>query len=143
MASVLTGLEVDEWQWLRFKPAGRGRGTWDMLAPSTEALLDVWPRALELEAQFGLSIRFDCALVPFLAAHQLPVAQLESLGITGCPGGESLWARSTNGRWTPCRTRQPRHSTTLHRQPAERRHTQGGDKTGQNKPCTWRAPSGI
>lgn len=102
MARVLAHLEVDEWQWLRFKPAGRGRASWDTLAPSSASLLDVWPKALELEDRFGLAIRFDCALVPFLAAHNLPVAQMESLGITGCPGGESLWARSTQGRWTPC-----------------------------------------
>lgn len=102
MGKVLADLKVDEWQWLRFKPAGRGRTSWDALAPSAESLLHIWPKAVELEERFGLAIRFDCALVPFLAAHDLPVAQLESLGITGCPGGESLWSRTTQGGWTPC-----------------------------------------
>ena len=102
LAQQLAQLHVDEWQWLRFKPAGRGRETWSTLAPSTQALLTVWPTALALEEAYGLTIRFDCALVPFLAAHGLPVKHLEALGVSGCPAGESLWARTANGQWNPC-----------------------------------------
>jgi len=102
LAQQLAELHVDEWQWLRFKPAGRGRDAWSSLAPSTDELVSVWPTALALEETYGLTIRFDCALVPFLAAHGLPVQHLEALGVSGCPAGESLWARTANGQWNPC-----------------------------------------
>lgn len=93
---------ASEWQWLRFKPAGRGAESYADLAPDAEAAQRLWPRALALEAATGLILRFDCALVPFLVAHRPPLALVQRLGVRGCPGGHSLWARSASGGWAPC-----------------------------------------
>lgn len=91
-----------EWQWLRFKPAGRGAAQWDQLAPSSAQLSQLWKHALRLEAETGLTLRYDCALTPFLANAGIPLDRLERLGVAGCIGGESLWSRSAAGHWAPC-----------------------------------------
>lgn len=93
---------ADEWQWLRYKPVGRGVEAWSALAPTAAQALNLWPRALGLEASVGLTLRFDCALVPFLVAHDPPADLVARLGLRGCPGGHSLWARDAAGAWAPC-----------------------------------------
>lgn len=91
-----------EWQWLRYKPAGRGAAAWATLAPSPAQLDGVFPESLRQEARTGMVIRFDCALVPFVADAVGDAARLEQLGVVGCPGGVGLWARSADGGWAPC-----------------------------------------
>jgi len=91
-----------EWQWLRFKPAGRGADAYAALSLDATAAHALWPLALALEAATGLVLRFDCALVPFLVAHRPPPALLQRMGVRGCPGGHSLWARAADGAWAPC-----------------------------------------
>ena len=102
LAADLAAREIGEWQWLRLKPSGRGRSTYldDRLSP--EQRLQIWPRLLELERAHGLRIRIDCAMVPFLAVHQVPVEALEQAGVYGCPGGDRLASRTAEGRWLPC-----------------------------------------
>lgn len=101
LGDALQGL-TDEWQWLRFKPSGRGEAAYADLALTPDQRMALWPRLLALEARTGLAIRVDCALVPFLVAHGPPLEALKLLGLTGCPGGHSLWARSARGGWSPC-----------------------------------------
>lgn len=91
-----------EWQWLRFKPSGRGAGAWGDLAPRPEQLDAVLPQALELGEALGITVRIDCALVPFVAPVIDDPVRLRTLGVAGCPGGEGLWARSAQGAWAPC-----------------------------------------
>jgi len=93
---------VSEWQWLRLKPAGRAVDLYAERRLTGVQALELWPLALDLEARTGLTLRFDCALVPFLAAHRPPLQQLETLGIAGCPGGASLWSLGADGAPAPC-----------------------------------------
>lgn len=102
MADALAARGVAEWQWVRFKPAGRGRDTWDRLAPSPDDLATLWPRLVAIEQRTGLVMRVDCALVPFVAARAPSPDLAARLGVTGCNGGESLWTRTADGRWAPC-----------------------------------------
>lgn len=102
LADALVARGVSEWQWVRFKPAGRGRDAYDDLALAPEQAAEILPRALAIEARTGLVLRTDCALVPFLAAHEPPPDLMNRLGVQGCVGGESLWTRHADGAWTPC-----------------------------------------
>ncbi len=102
LAEALSTLGVVEWQWLRFKPSGRGEATYASHTLSEAEQMGLWPRALALQERTGLTIRFDCAMIPFLVAHEPPLAALEKLGISGCPGGESLWIVNAKGQWLPC-----------------------------------------
>lgn len=107
-----------EWQWLRFKPAGRGAAAWSRLAPDPADLDALWPRALQLEAETGLGLRWDCALVPFLVQHLDDPAQAARLGVAGCPGGERLLARGADGAWAPCSFALPGSPAALPGSPA-------------------------
>jgi radical SAM protein with 4Fe4S-binding SPASM domain len=93
---------VSEWQWLRYKPAGRA--TVDYLArrPEPADLDSLWPRLLAIEAETGLVMRIDCSLVPFLVPHLPDPGALARLGVVGCGGGHSLLARTAAGGWAPC-----------------------------------------
>ncbi len=98
----LAALGVAEWQWLRLKPTGRGGEVYADQALTPDQALALWPLALAVEAETGLMLRWDCALVPWLAAHDLPPERLARLGVTGCTGGETLLARHADGTWAPC-----------------------------------------
>ncbi|MEC7947942.1 MAG: radical SAM protein [Myxococcota bacterium] len=102
LGAAVAAAGAHEWQWLRFKPTGRGAAAWADLAPSPQALAGLWPRALDLEASTGVTLRWDCALVPFLTPHLSAPDRAARLGVHGCPGGERLWARSAGGEWAPC-----------------------------------------
>lgn len=102
LGAAVAAAGAQEWQWLRFKPTGRGADAWDTLSPPPEALTALWPRALALEASTRVTIRWDCALVPFLTPHLDAPDRAARLGVHGCPGGERLWARSASGGWAPC-----------------------------------------
>ena len=102
LAEVLAGLRIAEWQWLRFKPTGRGINSYEQMRLSPEQGLELWPLAVQVEKRWALTLRFDCALVPFLAAHRLPINLMRRLGIGGCNGGQALWSRSAIGTWGPC-----------------------------------------
>lgn len=101
LAERLLEFGVEDWQWLRFKPAGRGAAVYDRLALLPEQQERLWPMALALEAR-GMRIRWDCAMAPFLAAASVPAGQAERLGSVGCVGGVSLLAADPMGRLGPC-----------------------------------------
>lgn len=103
IADTLQQEGVHEWQWLRFKPVGRGAQAWDTLAPHPHQLDALWPRAHALLPRLGsVVLRWDCALVPFLAESGAEPARASLLGVRGCPGGHSLAARDHAGHWGPC-----------------------------------------
>ncbi|MEL6346634.1 MAG: SPASM domain-containing protein, partial [Myxococcota bacterium] len=102
LADAIVAAGAVEWQLLRFKPVGRGTETWETLAPSAKQLQALWERVLAIEARTGLIVRYDCAMAPFLAAAGVPVARMEALGVVGCTGSETLWARDDRGGWAPC-----------------------------------------
>ena len=102
MATHLHALGIEEWQWLRYKPAGRAQQNFEEHRPTPEQLEGLWPQLLSLEAATGLRFRIDCALVPFLAHHAPPIEALERLAVSGCSAGDTLWSRGADGRFTPC-----------------------------------------
>ena len=103
LGAVLRERGAHEWQWLRFKPAGRGAGAWSALAAPVQQLDALWSRAQSLLAVLDpLVLRWDCALVPFLAHAGGDPARAARMGVRGCPGGHGLAARDHRGRWAPC-----------------------------------------
>jgi radical SAM protein with 4Fe4S-binding SPASM domain len=104
---ALAAAGVCEWQWLRLKPEGRAAALYERERLPLEEALRLWPRALQIEASTGLVLRWDCAMVPFLAAHDVPVETLRALCVEGCSGGRSLLARTVSGSWAPCSFAHP------------------------------------
>jgi radical SAM protein with 4Fe4S-binding SPASM domain len=102
LGDALAARGVSEWQWLRFKPAGRGAATYAHHALTAAEAHGLWPRLLAAEARTGLVMRIDCALVPFLVAHDPDPEAVRALAVAGCEAGRSLWSRTGDGRWAPC-----------------------------------------
>ena len=101
-AKDLVDFGMLEWQWLRFKPSGRGAPRYDDFALTRQQREGLLSLALEVEQRFNITIRWDCAMFPFLADRGIPVSRLRQLGVLGCTGGERLWARDIDGAFAPC-----------------------------------------
>ncbi len=102
MAEALAAMGVVEWQLLRLKPVGRARATYAALRAEPAALDALWPVVERVLARGDLAVRLDCALMPFLSAHQPDPQAMARLGGLGCTGGREIWARTAAGRMLPC-----------------------------------------
>jgi radical SAM protein with 4Fe4S-binding SPASM domain len=96
-----------EAQLLRYKPAGRA-ATADYLAdrldPGQAASLGPTLRALAA-AHPSMTLRIDCALVPFLSADPAIAddpGALARFGVFGCEAGAALAAVKVDGKVAPC-----------------------------------------
>ncbi len=101
----VASLGVVEVQLLRYKPAGRAASV-DYLAkrlsPSQVSALPKVIEQLTQTFQGKVSVRIDCALVPFLSQSSLTASQLERWGVFGCEAGRHLVAITQNGQRKPC-----------------------------------------
>jgi len=101
-AQELSRIGIQSWQWLRYKPQGRAKSNYNTLKLTPAQIASLFPLTLKIEREFGLELRWDCAMFPFLAMHQLSPQRLEQLGVVGCIGSERLWARDIKGHFAPC-----------------------------------------
>lgn len=90
-------------QLLRLKPAGRAAAVYAERRLTAEQGLALWPVAQTLlEEHPGVTFRIDCALVPFLAAHDVDPQRMTRFGILGCHGGDALLSVDPTGGEHPC-----------------------------------------
>lgn len=94
---------VNEVEFLRFKPAGRGRAVYDAYALTEAHARALLPRLLALQQRYpGVHMKIDCSLVPFVCAADPDPAVLEHFGIYGCEAGHALAAVTAELIATPC-----------------------------------------
>jgi radical SAM protein with 4Fe4S-binding SPASM domain len=104
-AARVRSLGARELQLLRYKPAGRAASLDYLdkrLSRAQGASLGPALERLSLAHGEALSIRVDCALVCFLAAHVRDARALERWGIFGCEAGRHLAATDLQGALRPC-----------------------------------------
>lgn len=90
-------------QLLRLKPRGRGVADYLDRRLSPGQALALWPRVRGwIDRWPAVSFRFDCALLPFLAAHDPDPERLRAFAIWGCHGGDHLASLDTEGATHPC-----------------------------------------
>lgn len=94
--------ELDEVEFLRLKPAGRGTALYLALRLSREQGLALLPRLLELRRRDRIAIKLDCSFAPFVAAHDPTPEQLELFSVLGCEGGDYLIGVDAQGNAHPC-----------------------------------------
>jgi len=96
-------LGAREAQLLRYKPAGRAQSakylTARLSAEQIEALL---PTLERIARAHPITLRIDCALVPFLSAHPVSPELLSRFGVFGCEAGRHLAAVRVDGAIAPC-----------------------------------------
>jgi MoaA/NifB/PqqE/SkfB family radical SAM enzyme len=92
-------LGAREVQLLRYKPAGRAASLEYLMRRLTQAQVALLPSLVRAIVP-RISVRIDCAMVPFLAFER--VDELLALGVMGCEAGRALSAVDTHGRTSPC-----------------------------------------
>jgi len=92
-----------ELQLLRFKPSGRGALDYLAQRLTDDQIARVPSTLRHLADASALSLRVDCALVPFLVGDgSLAPEALERFGVMGCEAGRSLLAADATGASQPC-----------------------------------------
>lgn len=90
-------------QLLRLKPRGRGGEGYAERRLTPAQGLALWPRVQGWIARWPeVAFRFDCALVPFLAAHDPGPETLARWAIWGCHGADHLASVDPDGHLHPC-----------------------------------------
>jgi len=95
-------LGLNEVEFLRFKPQGRGKAHYLEHALTQEMMRDFYPTLLRIRAPFSVPIKIDCSFVPALVYHNPPREELEKLAVTGCDAGNLLLAVKSDGRFSGC-----------------------------------------
>lgn len=102
-AARAAALGAREIQLLRYKPAGRGASLSYLARRLTTGQIEQIPALLaSLVRGSGLSVRIDCAMVPWLAGSGIDPAALERFGVFGCEAGRHLAASTVDGKVAPC-----------------------------------------
>lgn len=118
-------------QLLRLKPTGRAAATYLDRRLSPAEARGVWPRLQALMAAHpALTVRLDCSMIPWLAAHDVDPARLDAFGFQGCFGSDSLVAVDVAGAAHPC--------SFVPDLPLDDRW-RDGVTTGACATCAWRA----
>lgn len=113
-------LGARELQLLRYKPAGRAASIEYLTRRLTpEQSRTLYPLLARLSRQHGeaLSVKIDCALVPFLSPYLTDVTELTRWGIFGCEAGRHLVAITQNNTLAPCSFAIPSASDLPDNQP--------------------------
>ena len=87
---------------LRFKPAGRGAASYQLLRCSNEQHRALLPTVLELARRHRRRVRLDCSYTPMVAHHAPDPALLRWLSLYGCAGGDHLVGAKAHGVLTAC-----------------------------------------
>lgn len=90
-------------QLLRLKPVGKALTDYSARRLTPDQALAVWPLCQRLMARFpDVTVRLDCASVPWLAAHDLDLDRMRAFGFRGCHGVVDLVSVDTSGVHNPC-----------------------------------------
>lgn len=94
--------KLQDIEFLRYKPAGRGTELYDEYRLSEEQVEQFYPRITELTRKYRLRVKLDCSFGPFVYAHAPDPKMLEFFSVRGCEGGNWLGAVHPDGRAAPC-----------------------------------------
>jgi radical SAM protein with 4Fe4S-binding SPASM domain len=94
--------KLNEVEFLKYKPSGRGRQLYDEYALSQEMIREFYPMLLRFSKKYKMEIKIDCSFIPALAYHKPPKDELEKLAVTGCDGGNLLMAVRSDGSFSGC-----------------------------------------
>jgi radical SAM protein with 4Fe4S-binding SPASM domain len=115
-AERVRALGAAELQLLRYKPAGRAASLDYLARRLTRAQVsELWPTLERLTRAHGeaLSVRIDCAMVPFLVEHVRDPRALSRWGIFGCEAGRHLAAVDREGLVLGCSFERDRAGAQL------------------------------
>lgn len=102
VVALAAELGLTEVEFLRYKPAGRGKERYHEMKLLPDQGLALLPTILSLVERHRIELKVDCSFVPFLAAHAPPPELLRRFGVYGCEAGNVLLAVRPDGRLSGC-----------------------------------------
>ena len=95
-------LGLDEVELLRFKPAGRGQGTFADENLTDEQARAFFPLVRKLTFRHRIRLKLDCSFAPMVFWHRPPLPVARFFGVVGCVGGDLLASVMPDGSVTGC-----------------------------------------
>ena len=96
------GKKLNEIEFLRLKPSGRGMEKYANDRTTYEQNISLTPMLAKLSAQYGITAKIDCSFIPMLCYHNPPVEMLEAMATYGCEAGNVLLGIRSNGAVSGC-----------------------------------------
>jgi radical SAM protein with 4Fe4S-binding SPASM domain len=93
---------VNEIEFLRLKPSGRGMEKYIDERTTYEQNISLTPMLAELSAKYGITAKIDCSFVPMLCYHNPPMEILNAMATYGCEAGNVLLGIRSNGMVCGC-----------------------------------------
>ena len=93
---------LNEVEFLKFKPSGRGRCRYRENALTQEMIRDFYPVLMRIPRPASLELKIDCSFIPALLYHRPPRDDLEKCAVAGCEAGNLLLAVKSDGTFSGC-----------------------------------------
>ena len=93
---------LQEIEFLRFKPAGRGSTRFGEEKTTHRQNIDLIPMLSRLSAMHGIAAKVDCSFVPMLCYRNPPLEYLEATATYGCEAGNVLLGVRSDGSVCGC-----------------------------------------
>jgi radical SAM protein with 4Fe4S-binding SPASM domain len=94
--------KLEEIEFLRFKPSGRGKSTYLQNKTTQEQNIALSPLLAQLSQKYKVTAKIDCSFVPMLCYHKPSIELLHSIGTYGCEAGNVLLGIRSNGKVSGC-----------------------------------------
>jgi radical SAM protein with 4Fe4S-binding SPASM domain len=94
--------KVNEIEFLRLKPAGRGRDLYQSERTRYDQNIRLTPLLAKYSKKYNIEAKIDCSFIPMLCYHNPPLAYLEKSATYGCEAGNVLIGARSNGRINGC-----------------------------------------
>jgi radical SAM protein with 4Fe4S-binding SPASM domain len=95
-------LRLNEVELLRFKPAGRGVGTFADEDLTPDQARGLFPKVRWLALRHRMRLKLDCSFAPMVFWHKPPLWVARFFGVVGCEGGNLLASVMPDGQLTGC-----------------------------------------
>jgi radical SAM protein with 4Fe4S-binding SPASM domain len=93
---------VVEIEFLRFKPAGRGRFLYNTSKTTSVQNRRLTPMLAELSQKHGIVTKIDCSFIPMLCFHNPPLDYLKATATCGCEAGNIVLGAESSGLINGC-----------------------------------------
>ena len=99
--------KLQDVEFLRIKPAGRGKRHYGEMKLSNEENIKLYPLLLKLSKKYGINIKIDCSFVPMLCYHKPSKKEMEMFSVYGCEAGNVLLGIEADGTVHGCSFLKP------------------------------------
>ncbi len=94
--------KVNEIEFLRLKPAGRGKDLYKKECTTYEQNIKLIPLLSKYSKKYKIEAKIDCSFIPMLCYHNPPLDYLEKTATYGCEAGNVLIGAKSDGRINGC-----------------------------------------